>query len=388
LAFLPHVGPLGCPGDDDGRAGAALCQLLRTEGVECTLLPVLRPAQTVWLTQRAALVVSSRYHPLVFGTAAAVPCLGIYRDTYTRIKLQGALAHLGMEAWCLPQTAAEQGGLATALRRLWGERDAVREAMAQARKPLELQEDRRWRSLLTRLGWLRDPEEAPGALGGAAGNLVSPMGMAALRALALERQANDEETWHWQAAVKHLERAANLGARATRGWQSKTMEVSKMLTEQQWNDYSRDGFLHLGKVLERDEVEALKQRADDLALGNLRNPDVQMQLDTGGAYEELPSAVSSFDRGTMLYRKIQGLETDELFVRLVKHPLILEVCARQYGAHTPISIFRAMVMNKPAGQGTVLPWHQDGGDVWALDRDPLVTVWVALDPATRANGCV
>lgn len=47
-----------------------------------------------------------------------------------------------------------------------------------------------------------------------------------------------------------------------------------------------------------------------------------------------------------------------------------------------------MVMNKPAGRGTVLPWHQDGGDVWALDRDPLVTVWVALDPATRANGCV
>ena len=45
-------------------------------------------------------------------------------------------------------------------------------------------------------------------------------------------------------------------------------------------------------------------------------------------------------------------------------------------------------MNKPAGQGTVLPWHQDGGDVWALDRDPLVTIWVALDPATRANGCV
>jgi hypothetical protein len=47
-----------------------------------------------------------------------------------------------------------------------------------------------------------------------------------------------------------------------------------------------------------------------------------------------------------------------------------------------------MIMNKPAGQGTVLPWHQDGGDVWALDRDPLVTIWVALDPATRANGCV
>ena len=45
-----------------------------------------------------------------------------------------------------------------------------------------------------------------------------------------------------------------------------------------------------------------------------------------------------------------------------------------------------MFMNKPAGRGTVLPWHQDR---WRdLDRDPEVTIWTALDPATRENGCV
>jgi hypothetical protein len=166
------------------------------------------------------------------------------------------------------------------------------------------------------------------------------------------------------------------------------METAMALTEQQWSDYSRDGFLYLGKVLEQDELDALRQRADDLALSKASNLNVQMQLDTGGAYEELPAAVDRFDNGTMLYRKIQGLETDELFARLIRHPLFLEICARQYGPHSPISIFRAMIMNKPAGQGTVLPWHQDGGNVWALDRDPLVTIWVALDPATRSNGCV
>jgi phytanoyl-CoA hydroxylase len=45
-------------------------------------------------------------------------------------------------------------------------------------------------------------------------------------------------------------------------------------------------------------------------------------------------------------------------------------------------------MNKPAGRGTILPWHQDGGNVWSLDRDPLLTTWVALVPATQANGCM
>ena len=83
----------------------------------------------------------------------------------------------------------------------------------------------------------------------------------------------------------------------------------------------------------REELDAPAQRADDLALGSVKNPDVQMQLDTGGVYEELPGAVHGFDRGTLLYRKIQGLETDDLFARLVRHPLFLEICARQYGPH-------------------------------------------------------
>jgi polysaccharide pyruvyl transferase WcaK-like protein len=386
LAFLPHVGPLGSLGDEDGRVGSALGKLLQAKGVGCTLFPVMPPAETVWLTQRAALVVSSRYHPLVFGTAGAVPCLGLYRDAYTRIKLQGALAHVGQEAWSLPATEAEEGALVGAIRRLWDGRGEARATMVRARARLVLQEERRWLRLLARLGWLPAPQEEleTTLLGWPAGQLAAT----ALVALALERHAKEDETKPWRAAVSYLERSVALAGRAIRPKRRKTLEEMTVLTEQQWNDYAREGFLHLGQVLETEDLDALRQRADDLALGNVRNLDVQMQLDTGGVYEELPGAVRSFDRGTILYRKIQGLETDDLFSRLVRNPLFLEICAHQYGAHAAVSIFRAMVMNKPAGQGTILPWHQDGGAVWALDRDPLVTVWVALDPATRANGCV
>ena len=161
-----------------------------------------------------------------------------------------------------------------------------------------------------------------------------------------------------------------------------------MLSEQQWDDFEQNGFIHLGRLLDTETIVALTQRADDLASGAQINPAVQLQLDTGGDYDALPEAVSQLSTGTYLYRKVQGLENDELFAPLVQLPLFAEICARLYGPHAPVSLFRAMVMNKPAGQGTYLPWHQDGGDVWALDRDPLVTVWVALDPATRANGCV
>jgi hypothetical protein len=160
------------------------------------------------------------------------------------------------------------------------------------------------------------------------------------------------------------------------------------VSEPEWEFFGRNGYLPLGPVVDGPQLEAMRQRVDDLALGNVTNPSVQMQLDTGGAYDEIPDAVAHFDAGTSRYRKIQGLENDDLFATLVRHPLFVEVCARQYGPHTPISLFRAMVMNKPAGQGTDLPWHQDGGAVWALDRDPLVTIWVALDRASPENGCM
>ncbi len=389
LVFVPHVGPLGGVGDDDGRVGSALREILRSEGTDCVVLPVMPAEATVWVTRRAALVVSSRYHPLVFGTAAGVPCLGIYRDAYTRIKLQGALIHVGMEAWCLSEADAVRGGLEKAFRRLWDQRGEAREAMERAREPLRSQEEARWRRLLARLGGQPEPGEGSGAVHGLPADRLAT---AALSALASEREASDAETLRWQGIVGQLDRSVRLASETSRSEPGQMArfreEIPRMLTEQQWDDYDRDGFLHLGKVLEAEEVEALQRRADDLALGNLRNPNVQMQLDTGGAYDELAEIVPGFDRGTVLYRKIQGLESDDLYSRLVRHPLFLDICAHEYGPHAPVSIFRAMVMNKPAGQGTVLPWHQDGGAVWALDRDPLVTIWIALDPATQANGCV
>lgn len=161
-----------------------------------------------------------------------------------------------------------------------------------------------------------------------------------------------------------------------------------MITPERWSTFRRDGYVSLGVVIDADEVAALAQRVDDLALGAVVNPAIQFQLDTGGAYDDLPSAVGQLAEPTLAYRKVQGLEFDPLFRRVMELPIVREVCGELYGAHADISVFRAMVMNKPAGQGTVLPWHQDGGDTWQLDRDPLITLWMALDPATTENGCM
>jgi ectoine hydroxylase-related dioxygenase (phytanoyl-CoA dioxygenase family) len=53
-----------------------------------------------------------------------------------------------------------------------------------------------------------------------------------------------------------------------------------------------------------------------------------------------------------------------------------------------VAVFRSMFMNKPAYWDQTLPWHQDIGQGWGIDDNPTITIWLALDEATAANGCM
>lgn len=162
-----------------------------------------------------------------------------------------------------------------------------------------------------------------------------------------------------------------------------------MITPEQWAAYDRDGFLRLGRVLNDADLASLQRRIDDIMLGKARidYDRMLMQLDsTSGAYNDAGPQTKGHKGATLGYRKIQELEYDPLFLAYMQRPLFREICARVYGPQVPVACFRAMFMNKPARQGTLLPWHQDR---WTgMDRDPLITLWTALDPATKANGCV
>jgi phytanoyl-CoA hydroxylase len=166
-------------------------------------------------------------------------------------------------------------------------------------------------------------------------------------------------------------------------------DLPQSISEAQWQQYERDGYLRLGRLLAPEDLAALQRRIDAIMLGEaaIDYDSMLMQLDSStGEYGKMPPQSKGFKGATLNYRKIQDLEMDPLFLEYVQRPIFRAICARVYGDETPIACFRAMFMNKPAGRGTLLPWHQDRWS--ALDRDPLITVWTALDPATVANGCV
>jgi hypothetical protein len=54
-----------------------------------------------------------------------------------------------------------------------------------------------------------------------------------------------------------------------------------------------------------------------------------------------------------------------------------------------IALFSSHFICKPRGNGKRVPWHEDSS-YWKGMLDPMevVTVWLAIDPSTRANGCM
>ena len=151
--------------------------------------------------------------------------------------------------------------------------------------------------------------------------------------------------------------------------------------------FEEEGYFILPHFFERAEIAGLQERIDQIMLGtaDVDYEQIWMQLDTdSGKYEDLCWGGNGFQGATLDYRKIQGLEADQRFLDFITSSFFVQLCERVYGPNLPITSFRTMFMNKAAGKGTWLPWHQDRWNF--LDQDPLLTVWIPLDEATLENG--
>jgi polysaccharide pyruvyl transferase WcaK-like protein len=151
LLFIPHVGQ-----DNSGttfsdlRVGQKLLSLLK-DPARMTVLGVENARRVIWRTQHAAMVISTRYHPLVFALAGGIPSLAIYTDEYTRIKLQGALEQAHLQRWSIPIKAALSDALFEASTELWQRRDAIIERLKDFQILWRVLDDRYERQLLKAL---------------------------------------------------------------------------------------------------------------------------------------------------------------------------------------------------------------------------------------------
>jgi phytanoyl-CoA hydroxylase len=163
--------------------------------------------------------------------------------------------------------------------------------------------------------------------------------------------------------------------------QAAGLDLSAALAE-----LERHGFARLGRVLDDAGLQALRERADALMLGQVVYEGMFFQLDAvTGRYEDAPLGLG-WQGPSLAYRKLEKLEKDPLFLAWLENPLFERLVRAQISGE--VALYRAILFNKGADGGSNIPWHQDGGALWGLSEAPTLQIWTALDDAPRDGGCL
>jgi ectoine hydroxylase-related dioxygenase (phytanoyl-CoA dioxygenase family) len=131
--------------------------------------------------------------------------------------------------------------------------------------------------------------------------------------------------------------------------------------------YAQQGWLVPRMRLDPHHVGQLQQALDELIR---HNPGVRP--------EKLVSAHIEGDNR-------EGVRGSRRFLELAMHPPIVDLVEDLIGPD--IVLWGCHVFCKPPHEGYETPWHQDG-HYWPIRPLATCTVWVALEPSTRVNGCL
>lgn len=142
IVFIPHIGFLEstAKSEQDSRANSQITTFMTSQRVH--ELPVISAGDTVALTSGAQFTLSTRYHPVVFGPAVAVPAIGLVTSQYSRVRMGGALQHVGMETFAIPFEAWNSVLGSRMVQSLTSQQDDVRTHLLKVREMLhQYQED-------------------------------------------------------------------------------------------------------------------------------------------------------------------------------------------------------------------------------------------------------
>jgi ectoine hydroxylase-related dioxygenase (phytanoyl-CoA dioxygenase family) len=130
-----------------------------------------------------------------------------------------------------------------------------------------------------------------------------------------------------------------------------------MLTEAQIAKYHEDGYVIPDFQLGDAEIEEIRDRHAKLVARD-------------SSYRDYCSHILDEDRG---------------FLAHCQNQVILNMVSQVIGED--IALWNSSFFAKPPVNGKRTPWHQDG-EYWCVRPLATCTVWLAVDDATRENGCL
>lgn len=102
VVLVPHFGLLaeGSPAVKDVETNEAVAAASSSGRVRA--LPMADARTVVEIARRSLLVVTTRYHPTVFGPSNRVPAIAVSTSYYSSLRMRGSLAHVGLSHLVLP----------------------------------------------------------------------------------------------------------------------------------------------------------------------------------------------------------------------------------------------------------------------------------------------
>lgn len=128
--------------------------------------------------------------------------------------------------------------------------------------------------------------------------------------------------------------------------------------------------------------------ADQFAANGYYFPIDVLSTGEASAYRRELAALEKLNHGKKLGNKSQLNLPHIIFTfadAIVRHPRILDAVEAILGPD--ILVWRSTFLIKEPHSESYVSWHQDLR-YWGLDSDAEVSAWVALSPATEANGCM
>ena len=139
------------------------------------------------------------------------------------------------------------------------------------------------------------------------------------------------------------------------------------LSDAEAGHYREQGYVVPAYRLDASWVQRMQQALDALIAAN---PGVRPE-----------KLVSAHIEG----RNDEGVRGVSDFLALAMHADIVDLVEQAIGPD--VILWGCHVFCKPAEEGYETPWHQDG-HYWPIRPLANCTVWVALEPSTRDNGCL
>lgn len=159
-------------------------------------------------------------------------------------------------------------------------------------------------------------------------------------------------------------------------------EATDLLTDAEVAQYRREGWVLVRGIMGPRSIEACRQALSDLATGRIPAREIVLMYETG--YD--PRDIGPEERENYIRK----------YMDYVEDAPVLKMTAMNRRLHTRLDqslgtgrvLFQEMALVKPPRIGSEKPWHQDASYFRVTDPGLIVGVWIALDAASRRNGCM